>query len=768
MNDNHNLETINNLSSAMISWYPFEATAKILLLAAGDSAFDGIADGLRAKGLKINTEIDDQKYDYVILMAVVERQEQPADFLKKIRACLNDNGKLFIGVYNRLAIRHFLGDKDPYTGKVFDGVEDYINILPERMAKIGGRCYSKREVEQFLAEAGFDKTQAYSVMPSLERPQLLLRSGYKPNEKLDVRVAPQYISPESVFMFEERLYESLLENDMFHQMANGYLFECSLDGKLTEYDQITVQGDRAPDEAMATLIRSNQYVEKRALYSQGECKLKKIYEKNEELKAHSVPVVDVVISENGIRMPFVDGEIATKYLRDCLREGREIFLKEIHVLKDIIENSSEHVAYNQVDWTRFEPGWEKRKEDDPNLHKWELLANGTEEEKAEIGVILKHGYIDMVSLNCFHTKSGYLFFDQEFNIENLPANAILIRTIDLVYRDCPELSTIYPVDELLKELNLFTHARVWRGMGRMFLEHLRSEKELAGYHRKYRRDNRIVTSNRLRMNYTQEEYDSLFRDIFKGIDNKQIYLFGSGRFAEQFIDQFGQFLSVAGVIDNNSEKWGKKIQNIEIISPDSLKNIAVPYKVIICIKNYEDVLEQLKDMGIMDLSVYSPSLEYERPVSIAVSNSESEQKPYHIGYVAGVFDVFHVGHLNLLKKAKAQCDYLIVGIVSDEQVIKSKKTKPYMSFEERREIVAACKYVDEAVKIPFNNPSTEFAWRMYHFDAQFSGSDYENDPLWLANREFLRQHGSDLVFFPYTESVSSTMLKKEIREKNNC
>ena len=105
---------------------------------------------------------------------------------------------------------------------------------------------------------------------------------------------------------------------------------------------------------------------------------------------------------------------------------------------------------------------------------------------------------------------------------------------------------------------------------------------------------------------------------------------------------------------------------------------------------------------------------------------------------------------------------MIVGVVSDEQVIKSKKTSPYIPFEERREIVEACKYVDEAVEIPVDRPGTEDAWRMYHFDAQFSGRSYANDPVWLAKKTFLQQHGSDLIFFPYTESTSSTMLKEKI------
>ena len=132
-----------------------------------------------------------------------------------------------------------------------------------------------------------------------------------------------------------------------------------------------------------------------------------------------------------------------------------------------------------------------------------------------------------------------------------------------------------------------------------------------------------------------------------------------------------------------------------------------------------------------------------------------------------MFDLFHMGHLNLLKSAKEQCDYLIVGVVSDEQVIQNKKTKPYIPFEERRQIVAACKYVDEAVKIPMDKPDTEEAWHRYHFDVQFSGSDYAQDPVWLAKQVFLQQHGADMVFFPYTDSVSSTQLKAKVNNRKD-
>ena len=140
-------------------------------------------------------------------------------------------------------------------------------------------------------------------------------------------------------------------------------------------------------------------------------------------------------------------------------------------------------------------------------------------------------------------------------------------------------------------------------------------------------------------------------------------------------------------------------------------------------------------------------------------------KPYRVGYVAGVFDLFHIGHLNIIRRAKEHCDYLIVGVVSDRQVREGKKVEPFVPFEERLDMVRSCRYVDEAHEIPFEHPDTDMAWKLYRFDVQFSGSDYEHDPVWLAKKKWLEERGSTLVFFPYTQSTSSTHLKKLIEER---
>ena len=186
------------------------------------------------------------------------------------------------------------------------------------------------------------------------------------------------------------------------------------------------------------------------------------------------------------------------------------------------------------------------------------------------------------------------------------------------------------------------------------------------------------------------------------------------------------------------------------------------------------ILFQLEDMGVTEYGIFDPSQMYERPrkkntcgmIEGADNNLiDDAPKKYHTGYIAGVFDLFHVGHLEKFKLAKEQCDYLIVGLVTDEGVVKYKKTSPFIPFEDRKAMLEACRYVDEVVEIPLDFGGTKDAWKMYGFDVQFSGSDYVDDPGWLAEKEFLEQHGVDMVFFPYTESTSSSKLKKLIDAK---
>lgn len=277
----------------------------------------------------------------------------------------------------------------------------------------------------------------------------------------------------------------------------------------------------------------------------------------------------------------------------------------------------------------------------------------------ELGIILARGYIDMVPLNCFYdvsiadSKSRFIYYDQEFYIENCPAKAIMYRSITIIYDGTDrEFERLIPRKEVLERYGLTECEDIWMRMSAHFTETLRNQKALRPYYENKRVDGRILYTNREKINYSFKDYQRIFVDILDGLNDKKLILFGSGRFTERFLFQFADDYEIYSIIDNNSARWGSQMNGIPINSPDILKDIPADERhIIICIKGYNGVVNQLKDMGITDYHIYDP------------------------------------------------------------------------------------------------------------------GNDYEHDPAWLAEKEFLEKNGSTMVFFPYTQSTSSTKLKKAIESK---
>ncbi|MCD8266012.1 MAG: adenylyltransferase/cytidyltransferase family protein [Prevotellaceae bacterium] len=135
-------------------------------------------------------------------------------------------------------------------------------------------------------------------------------------------------------------------------------------------------------------------------------------------------------------------------------------------------------------------------------------------------------------------------------------------------------------------------------------------------------------------------------------------------------------------------------------------------------------------------------------------------KNYKVGYTTGVYDMFHIGHLNVLKRAKERCDYLIVGVSTDELVLQEKGKMPIIPFEERMAIVSAIKYVDKVVSQPDKNKLA--AWEREHFDAMLVGSDWKGTPQWEEFEKQFAPLGVDIIYLPHTEGISSSILREKI------
>ena len=133
-----------------------------------------------------------------------------------------------------------------------------------------------------------------------------------------------------------------------------------------------------------------------------------------------------------------------------------------------------------------------------------------------------------------------------------------------------------------------------------------------------------------------------------------------------------------------------------------------------------------------------------------------------IGYTTGVFDMFHIGHLNILRRAKEQCDHLIVGVSTDELCLSYKHKKPIIPFDERKAIIEAIRYVDEVV---IQTDRDKFqAWQHYHFNRLFVGSDWKDTPFFVQLEKQFKEVGVEVVYLPYTKETNSTLLREKLAD----
>lgn len=710
-------ERIEEMSKGILMWYPFEDNKKKAVV---DS--DTMASFVTS----------DELYDYIILTTVWETEENPKELFQIVRKKLAAKGKLFVMMNNRLGLRYFCGDTDPYTETVVDCLEDYRNYPRDVFA---GRMYDKAQMCELLSESGFINRQFFTVLTGIENPSLIFAEDYIPNEDITNRIIATYNHSDTVFAEEKVMYKQLIANDLLNKLANAYLVECTVDGQLCDVSHVTSSLERGVEDALLTIIHRSGEVEKKAAYPEGAKRLKSIKENLDALSARGISVVNGMLEDDSFRMPYIEAETMQLYLEHTLRQDVDDFLNAMDQFRDIIMQSSEI-----------------EKED---------ASDGE-------GAILKYGYMDMVPLNSFYHNGEIVFFDQEFCIEHLPANVLIWRLVASFYAADLGAEKIYPMKELLIRYGLTSQLSKWQNAEWDFLKALRKENELASYHSKVWANKANMSANKNRMNRSAKYY-SRFENIFAGTEGKKLILFGTGKFARRFLAMYGADFPIYAMLDNNAEIVGSKVEGIQVKEPSVLLNLPKgSYKVMICVKSCDEIMNQLDEMGIDDYSVFNPNRYYEtRPrtsIRVIKDQPDKNEKTYHVGYVAGAFDMFHIGHLNLLRRAKERCDYLIVGVMSDEKMFALKGKQPVIPCNERMQVVAGCRYADQVEELPLDRAGIRDAYHMFHFDCMFSGDDHSTNQGWLNDQAYLREQGSDIVFVPYTKEQSSTDIRNKMKE----
>ena len=717
-------ELLKEIKKGLFRWYTFTDNSRVLIV-DDDKEGEVLTDD-QAKCIKtevyssqeiINGNVNlNNLYDYVLCEKLPDDMSDAICLLLKISGLLEDEGILLFGARNSMAIKYFCGEHYPYNS------EHAICTLSDW--------------KKILKELGLVHVRAWGVYPDFEHPFYMCSEDYKPNEEVRCRIFPFYNTPHLIYRDEMSMYQQLVDNGMFVDMANSFFIECTRSGILSDAYQVTGSFDRGERDAFATLIMRNGTVEKVPIYPKGIMKNYLLCRNANELKKQGIESVCGEIIGKHYVLPYVEGPTGHLYLLELLKTDKEKFLKKFDEFISVVRKSSGIYVGS-----------------------YQYLFEETE--------LFETAYMDMVPLNSIYIDGSFVFFDQEFTHKAYPVKAVIYRAIHSLYSCKPELDHFYPVMDLYNKYGLAEELWKWDMLESRFLSELKNGSLLSSYWDSHSTNPDTIRQNQHRMNYTEDDFRRHFVDILDDLEGRKLYLFGSGKYAHSFIETYGCHYEIAGCIDNNADKCGDSILGIRIYKPDELaEQDTGTFKVIICVKNYHEIVNQLLMMGINNYGIYNPQKAYRRFDRIIKTGKEiKNDKKYHIGYVSGVFDLFHQGHLNLLRNAKAKCDYLIVGIVSDEGVRKHKKIEPFVPYEEREDIVRSCKYVDEVVKIPLDLNGPKEAWEMYHYDVQFLGSDYLDDPYWMDAKKYLNERGADLVFFSYTESTNSTKVKKLIEEK---
>lgn len=708
---------------ALFGWYPIDPDSKTLVI-TGDACFNDLAffddntvlhmtsaDVIEPNFLRRNKGA----FEYIFLVYVVETVSDPIRFLKQMRQILSSKGVLIVACENRLGVKYFCGERDPFSDESFAGINNYKDTGEKR-----GRSYSKSELSLLFADSGFQQQKYYSVFPGLAYPELILAEDYCSNENLASRYTPLYHSPETVLVREEELSKAFIENGTIHFFADAFLVECPLGKEPLPINQVTISANRGIGHATITTIYNNHVV-KRPLFKNG-ISIKEIDKNHERLKKRGLPIVDGYIEGSSYIMPLILGTTGDVFLRRLLIRDQDRFIKEMDRFFELILSSSDIIG------------------------------------ETEIGKIFSVGYPDLVPLNTIYSQEQYIIIDQEYRMDNCPVDFVVYRFVNIVYANDEKLDLILPKEFFYKRYHLYGKINALMKMDADFNNTIKNRNSLRSFRDEHLRYDQIMIQNRENLN-KNIIYQRYVDECFLGVEDKKIYVCGSDEIAAQFVEKYNNDLNICKVIDDDRSMWGETIGGYPVSPINAMVGDQEAYKVIICSENYKTLLKQMLRMQVWHIGIYDPEREYKVQ---RVIHKEGKDRRYHLGYCAGVYDLFHIGHINIFKKAKEYCEYLLVGVVSDEAVRENKHCEPYIPFEERIEMVRSCKYVDEAVKIPLEASTVWDAYAQYHFDVQFSGSDYEHDEGWLAAQQFLRDHGSELIFFPYTESTSSTKIKKLI------
>lgn len=486
--DNYNWSVFYHLTKIrqnILNWYPFEENADVLEIGCGMGAITGmlcdrcasvtsvelsrrraIATLLRCRE-KDNLEvivgnINDiefhKKFDYITLIGVLEYQgsytdsvDPYADFLKKIKTLLKPNGKLLIGIENQYGLKYWCGAKEDHTGLPFDGMNQY--TLSNRKV----RTFSKKALELLLKKCGFSNSYFYYPMPDYKLPTTVYSENYLPEDENMQNVRYYYAKNAHTLVANEKdMYKDLIENHVFDFFSNSFLVECAGREDLGNILFASLCDERQKEYQLGTKIYRNKVVKKFSLSQTGGLHIKQTVANEKALKDRGLLTLGSKIVGDELETPYHEGELLEKLFVKACRAGDEeqaIYLLE-RLYADILLSS------------------EIAPDEDNILY---VLHPELRREQINYGPILKNGYLDMTFRNAFVSNENLIWFDQEWMLENVPADYIIYRALGTVYFSYQDINDKIPMERIIEKCGLKASWEGFKEIEKLFSTSIRDE-----------------------------------------------------------------------------------------------------------------------------------------------------------------------------------------------------------------------------------------------------------------------------------------------------
>lgn len=726
---------LSELSNGLFGWYPFDKNGKILQVGSWFGAFTEMLsfcckqitivehDPYRAFMTEkrcgaienltvINQSIIDycaechDNFDYV-LFAVDENLNRIPDvngyteIVNAIKGVLSHTGTILLALPNRFGVKYFCGVPDPCTGRPFDGMTEHNS---------GFYRFDRKELLEWGESLGFPHVKLYYPMPDHHHVQMIYTDEMRPGADVLERLHIYSTHKEQRLLDEWTLTGRLAENEVMHCFSNSFLMElgrsaCS--GVI--YSALSAERDRS--RAFATNIYENGTVEKIPLYPDGEAGIGKLFNHTKELSERGIPVLPMKEINGKAVMERVSYPSLSVYLREIASKDRNGFLECMDQLWCHIKNSSEHGEADENCMRKLAP-------------------------EMDWGVILKKAYIEMIPVNSFYNHGTIIFYDQEFTKDNCPAGYVMFRALKDIYTFSPDTEKAVPLNFMKERYGLVSTWELYIREEERFQTELRRRTVYSGFFYWVKHLFGTVQKNRHYLQTADKEKQTDYFNLFSNLDGRRIILFGSGKMAEHYLHRYGAEYPPIFLIDNNKGKWEGQAHGIKIKSPDTiLKLMDGTYRVIITVKDYEPIVNQLDQMGINKESCRIYDREMDSLAGGKLMEPVTDGK-YNIGYAAGVFDQFGLEHVLWLEKCKKQSHYLIIGVYTDEMLAVKGEKKPETSFKDRIALVRQCRYVDRVIPIDRHNSNEIHVWSEVRFGCLFmEKKDRKQNPyLWLGRK----------------------------------